>query len=104
MELSSVIVNYRSREPLGRCLASLEADAAGLAHETVVVDNDPADGALEAVARDFPQVRGIPNRDNVGYARAINQGIAATTGEFVLAMNPDCELGRGSLAALIGYL
>jgi hypothetical protein len=104
MELSTVIVNYRSREPLRQCLAALEADAAGIEHETVVVDNDPGDRALEAIARDFPQVRGIPNRENVGYARAVNQGIAATTGEFVLAMNPDCVPERGSLAALLGYL
>lgn len=104
MELSSVIVSYRSREPLLQCLATLEADAAGLAHETVVVDNDPGDRALEAIARDFPGVRGIANAENVGYARAINQGLAATRGEFVLAMNPDCVLERGSLAALIGYL
>lgn len=104
MELSSVIVSYRSREPLLQCLATLEADAAGLAHETVVVDNDPGDRALEAIARDFPGVRGIANAENVGYARAINQGLAATRGEFVLAMNPYCVLERGSLAALIGYL
>jgi N-acetylglucosaminyl-diphospho-decaprenol L-rhamnosyltransferase len=104
MELSVVIVNFRSRGPLLECLAALEADAAGLARETVVVDNDPADGALEAVSREFPQVSGIPNRENVGYARAVNQGIAATRGEFVLVMNPDCVVGRGSLPALIGYL
>jgi N-acetylglucosaminyl-diphospho-decaprenol L-rhamnosyltransferase len=104
MELSVVIVNYRAREPLLHCLAALEADAASVVHETVVVDNDPADGALEAVAHDFPQIRGIPNRDNVGYARAVNQGIAATGGEFVLVMNPDCVVRPGSLTALIGYL
>ncbi len=104
MQLSTVIVNYRSRQRLRMCLAALQADATGIAHETLVVDNDPSDGALEAVARDFPQVRAIPNQENVGYARAINQGIAATTGEFVLAMNPDCVLERGSLAALTGYL
>jgi GT2 family glycosyltransferase len=104
MELSTVIVNYRSREPLLQCLAALEADAGGLAHETVVVDNDPADGTLATLAREFPQVRGISNADNVGFARAVNQGIAATTGEFVMAMNPDCVLERGALAALLGYL
>jgi hypothetical protein len=103
-ELSVVIVNYRSREPLLQCLASLEADAAGLARETVVVDNDPGDGALAAVAREFPGVRGVANRENVGYARAVNQGIAATSGEFVLVMNPDCVVGRGALASLLGYL
>jgi GT2 family glycosyltransferase len=104
MELSTVIVSYRSREPLLQCLVTLETDAASLAHETVVVDNDPGDGALETIARDFPGVRGIANAENVGYARAINQGLAATSGEFVLAMNPDCVLERGSLAALIGHL
>ena len=104
MDLSTVIVNYRSHHQLLECIAALEADAAGLAHETVVVDNDPGDGSLETVARDFPRVRGILNHDNVGYARAINQGIAATTGEFVLAMNPDCVLERGSLGALVRYL
>jgi N-acetylglucosaminyl-diphospho-decaprenol L-rhamnosyltransferase len=104
MELSTVIVSYRSREPLRQCLAALAADTAGLAHETVVVDNDPADGTLAVIAAEFPQVRGIPNAENVGFARAVNQGIAATSGEFVLVMNPDCVLERGALAALLGYL
>jgi hypothetical protein len=104
MELSTVVVAYHSRDTLPQCLAALEADAAASEHETVIVDNASGDGILEAVARDFPRVRGIANRDNVGYARAINQGIAATTGEFVLAMNPDCLLERGALASLIGYL
>jgi hypothetical protein len=104
MELSTVIVNYRSREPLLQCLGALEADAADLAYETVVVDNDPSDGALAAVAAQYPTIRGIPNAENVGYARAINQGIAATTGEFVLAMNPDCVLEPGSIPALIAHL
>jgi len=104
MELSTVVVTYRSRATVLQCLAALEVDAAGVDHETVVVDNDSGDGVLEGIARDFPQVRGIANRENVGYARAINQGIATTTGEFVLAMNPDCVLEPGSLAALIGHL
>jgi len=104
MELSVVIVDYRSRGPLLECLAALEADAAGIAHEIVVVDNDPVGGDLLAIGRDHPGVRGIANAENVGYARAINQGIAATTGAFVLAMNPDCRLERGALAALKGHL
>ena len=104
MELSTVIVSYRSSESLLQCLQALEDDASGLEHETVVVDNAPEDGALAAVAREFPMVRGIANAENVGYARAINQGVAATTGEFVLAMNPDCLPERGAIAALVAHL
>ncbi|MBI1796167.1 MAG: glycosyltransferase family 2 protein [Candidatus Eisenbacteria bacterium] len=104
MELSVVIVHYRSREPLLECLAALEADAAGITHEIVIVDNDPEKGAIAAAAARFPQVRGIANDENIGYARAINQGIAATTGDVVMAMNPDCVIEPGSLAALLGHL
>ena len=104
MDLSTVIVNYRARRALIDCLASLELDAAGFEHEIVVVDNDPSDGTLEMVARRFPKVRSIANAENVGFARAVNQGIAATTGEYVMVLNPDCFIEHGSLAPLIGYL
>ena len=104
MDLSTVIVSYRSVRPLLGCLGALQADTIGLAHEVVVVDNDPSAGALAAVAHDFPYVRGIPNQENVGYARAVNQGIAATSGEFVLVMNPDTFIEKGTIAALMGYL
>jgi GT2 family glycosyltransferase len=104
MDLSTIIVNYRSRRALLDCLGSLQMDAAGFEHEIVVVDNDPSDGTLEVLAERFPKVRGIANAENVGFARAVNQGIAATTGEFVMTLNPDCFIERGSLAALAGYL
>jgi hypothetical protein len=104
MELSTVIVNYRSRDDLLGCLAALAADTAGMACETVVVDNSPQEGALEAVAARFPHVRGIANAENVGFARAVNQGIAATSGTFVMLMNPDCVIERGSTAALLAHL
>ena len=90
MKLSVIIVNYKSRAALLECLASLEADGAGIETEIVVVDNDSRDGTPEALAERAPALRVVANADNVGYARAINQGIAATTGAFVLAMNPDC--------------
>ena len=104
MRLSVIIVNYKSRELLLECLASLAADAAGLEIEILVVDNDSRDGSAEAVARRFPAVRLLVNPDNRGYARAVNQGIATTGGPWVLIMNPDCLVRPGTLRALIGQL
>ena len=104
MRLSVVIVNYKSRELLLECLASLAADAAGLETEILVVDNDSRDGSAAAVAERFPDVRVEVNPDNRGYARAVNQGIAATRGPWVLIMNPDCIVRPGALRALIGQL
>ncbi len=104
MRLSVIIVNYKSRELLLECLASLQADAAGLETEFLVVDNDSRDGSPEALAERFPAVRVLVNPDNRGYARAVNQGIAATRGPWVLIMNPDCIVRAGTLRALIGQL
>jgi hypothetical protein len=104
MELSTVLVNYRSRDDLLECLAALAADTEGLPCETVVVDNSPSEGALAAVAARFPEVRGIANTENVGFARAVNQGIAASAGAFVLLVNPDCVIAKGSIPALLAHL
>ena len=104
MDLAAVIVNYRSRDPLLTCLRTLTADLAGLAAEIVVVDNSPGDGAAEAVAAGHPAVRWLPNRDNVGFARAVNQGIAATGAPVVLLLNPDCEVRPGAVRALLARL
>jgi hypothetical protein len=104
MELSIVLVHYRSPDQLLNCLASLEADSGGRQSETVVVDNDSRDGAPEVLRERHPGARVIANDANVGYARAVNQGIHATTGEFVLVMNPDCEVRAGALNALVEFL
>ena len=104
MDLSTIIVTYKARDTLLRCLAALEEDSAGIAAETAVVDNDSRDAVGEAVRDAFPRVRLIANPRNVGFARAVNQWIAATTGEFVLILNPDCLLERGAIGILRKHL
>jgi GT2 family glycosyltransferase len=90
IELATVIVSYRSREPLLECLAALAADVAAIPHETVVVDNDPVDDTLDAAARAFPVCAASPTARTSATRAAVNQGLAATSAEFVLVMNPDC--------------
>jgi len=104
MELSVVIVNYRSRERLLECIAALAPELAGREAEILVVDNDSRDGAPEAVTARFPAVRVRVNADNLGYARAVNQGIADGRGAHVLVMNPDCIVRPGAVRALLDYM
>ena len=104
MDLSVVLVNYKSRDALLECLRSLAADLGDAPHEILVIDNDSRDGTPDALARAFPRVRTIVNAENVGYARAVNQGLAATSGAFVLIMNPDCEVRAGAVERLLAFL
>ncbi len=104
MELSIIIVSYKSLDWVVKCLGALTADSAGLETEMLVIDNDSRDGAAETLPARFPRVRVQVNFENLGFARAVNQGIAATRGEFVLLMNPDCEVRPGATAALVEFL
>lgn len=104
MDLSVVTVNYRSLDPLLECLASIPGAAPGLSVETVVVDNEQGSGVRGVLAQRFPEVRVVENDENVGYARGVNRGIVETRGEYVLVLNPDCELRPGSLRTLVEYL
>jgi len=83
--VSVVVVTYNSEQHIETCLSHLE----GRGHEVVVVDNASSDGTVELVRRRFPDVRVIPLEENIGYGAANNVGIDATTGPYVLVLNPD---------------
>lgn len=104
MDLSVVVVTYNSREHILECLRSLEPAAAGATMECVVVDNASADGTGELVRREAPWARVVDSGDNLGYAKAVNIGTQATTGEFVLVLNPDCILRPRMFEALRAWM
>ncbi len=54
-----------------------------------MVDNASTDGTVELLAERWPQILVLENQTNVGFARAVNQGIRATSGGLVLLLNPD---------------
>jgi N-acetylglucosaminyl-diphospho-decaprenol L-rhamnosyltransferase len=83
VKFSMLIVNYASWPLTLRCIKALDETGYG-DFETVVVDNDSAEPP------ELPAgVRLIRNKENVGFARAHNRGIAASTGDIVILINPD---------------
>jgi N-acetylglucosaminyl-diphospho-decaprenol L-rhamnosyltransferase len=100
-DLAVVVVNYNTGSFLERCMDSIHASTGDVSLEVVLVDNASTDGSAERAAAGHPDVRLIRNRSNVGFARAANQGIEATTAPFVLLLNPDAEVVGGTLASLV---
>jgi GT2 family glycosyltransferase len=94
-----VIVGYNCREPLRQCLFRLQAS--GAMPRVIVIDNASADGSAAMVRQEFPSVQLIANAENRGFALACNQGIRATTDEFVLLLNPDTLMDLTSLGRLL---
>ncbi len=106
-DLSIIIVSYNTRELLQACLTSVLQDSQTcerLDVQTLVVDNASADGSAEMVAQAFPGIRLIRNTENAGFARANNQGLAASSGRYVVLLNSDTEPQPGALAQMIRFM
>jgi GT2 family glycosyltransferase len=89
MKLSVIIVNFNVKHFLEQCLCSVQRAVNGLAAEIIVVDNNSSDNSIEYLSPKFPCARFIANKENTGFAKGCNQGLAIATGEYILFLNPD---------------
>ena len=104
MKLSVVIVSYNVRELLTACIDSVVKAAEGIDTEVFVVDNCSADDTVEVIARDYPWVHLINNKDNLGFSKANNIAIRKSAGEYVLLLNPDTVVAEGTLLGAVEFM
>jgi GT2 family glycosyltransferase len=104
MKLSIVIVSYNVRRYLDKCLESVREAMNGMEAEVFVVDNASADDTMTVLPQHYPQVQFIANTDNVGFARANNQAIRLSTGEYVLLLNPDTTVAPHTLRDALSFM
>jgi GT2 family glycosyltransferase len=97
---SVVIVNYRGRGRLGRCLEALLAAPPRCSHEIIVIDNASDDGSWDEAAC-HPEVQLVCNPENVGFARACNQAASLADGKHLVFLNYDCQPEAGWLDVLV---
>lgn len=97
-----IIVNFNTRDRTIECLDSVAALGLAWLH-VILVDNGSTDGSLAAIAAAHPDVTLVPARENLGFARGVNRGVAASSADFVLLLNPDASVFPGSIEALVDY-
>lgn len=106
--ITAVVVNYKTRDLLAECLRSLydEAHRLSVSFSVTVIENASHDGTVEMVRKDFPEATLIVNEENVGLARANNQGIslAIDKSEYILVLNSDITVLPGTITAMVNYL
>ncbi|HEU4390142.1 MAG TPA: glycosyltransferase family 2 protein [Blastocatellia bacterium] len=98
--VTTVIVSHNTRDLLLQAIESV-LEHGGAAAAVVVVDNASDDQSVDAVRRQFPEVRVIANDKNEGFAKACNRGIASASGELILLLNSDARITQGALETLI---
>jgi GT2 family glycosyltransferase len=94
-----IVVTYRNRHTIDRCLHSLRSAWAELT--VTVVDNASGDGTVAHLRRHHPRVELMANPTNVGFAAGVNQAAGGATGDFLLLANPDAELHVDAIDALL---
>ncbi|MEK9157628.1 MAG: glycosyltransferase family 2 protein [Patescibacteria group bacterium] len=103
--LSIIIMNYKNAPLLRLCLKSLKRVLSNsFAHEIIVVDSSANLETSSVVSEEFPGVRYLPFKENVGYTKGVNEGIKISKGDVVFVANPDIIPLRGSLEKMYSYL
>lgn len=96
-QLSIVIVNYNVKYFLKQCIQSIYNSDFDHSYEIIVVDNNSHDDSLDMLSEDFPDVKVIANKENVGFSKANNQGFALAQSEYILILNPDTVIKEDTL-------
>lgn len=100
---SILLVNWNTAELTLKAIQSALDDSAanGISVEIIVVDNGSSDDSLQRIRESQPGVVIIENGSNLGFARAVNKGLAVRTGRHVILLNTDATLRPGALKAIL---
>src|SRR5512139_2850081 len=104
VDLSIIIVNWNTKELLLRCVRSVFEYEQEITEEVIVVDNGSRDGSGDEVKKTFPLIHLIENEKNLGFARAVNQGLQKASGRYVLLLNPDTQVKHGAIERLMSFM
>jgi GT2 family glycosyltransferase len=104
MDVSIIILNYKSRGLLKQCLRGLLTLSVDFQYEIIVVDNNSGDGTDEMMRREFPAVLFFQAGENRGFAAGNNLGIKHAQGRYFLIMNPDISILNNTLEKMFSFM
>ena len=105
MDISFVIVSFNTKNILQTSLDLLIASISkSLKYEIIVVDNDSHDGTILMLTENYPGIKIIQNGENIGYTQAMNKGLKAASGEYLVQLNPDVIIEAGSFEKLFDWM
>ena len=102
MDLAVILVHYHTPELVSAAIEALRADLSDVSVEWLLVDNG-SDSAGRELLESLP-VQRIDPGSNLGYAGGVNLGVARSTAELILLMNPDVLVLPGCVPALLDSL
>ena len=105
LDLSIILVNWNSHEVTREALKSIERHVGDVGFETIVVDNGTTkDDGPDLIEKEFPGVKLIRNKENLGFSKANNQGIRIAKGRYVLLLNNDTAQTENAMKKAVAFM
>ena len=92
IQLSIIIVNYNGLKHLKTCFDSIDQNLKGISHEVILVDNNSSDTSCQYLEENYPDIRLIKSKENIGFGAGNNLGVSKAKGEAILLLNNDTIL------------
>lgn len=102
--LSIIIVTYNSGMFVEKCLKTIFHRPHGFSLKVIVIDNHSSDGGIDRIETEFPELTIIRNNQNLGFAKACNQGLQLARGDYVLFLNPDTVIKKDTLGKCVTFM
>ena len=103
MRLSIIILNYNVRYFLEQCVSSVQKAIQNIDAEIIVIDNNSSDDSCEMMKKMFPNVKLIENKENSGFPKGNNIGVAAAKGEYLCILNPDTVVAEATFTKSLAF-
>ncbi|MBK7378616.1 MAG: glycosyltransferase family 2 protein [Ignavibacteriales bacterium] len=102
--ISVIIVTYNSENYIADCIKSVLKYSHKCLAEIILVDNNSEDNTLTILNKFKDHINILTNDKNYGFARACNRGIQASTGDYIMILNPDTKFKNDVLNYFISFI
>lgn len=103
MQLSVIILNYNVRFFLEQCVFSVQKALENIDGEIIVIDNNSSDVSCAMMKEKFPNVKLIENKDNSGFPKGNNIGVAEAKGDYLCILNPDTVVAEDTFTKILSF-
>ena len=103
MQLSVIILNYNVRYFLEQCVLSVQEAIAALDAEIIVIDNNSTDDSCLMMNERFPEIKLIRNKENSGFPKGNNIGVAKAQGKYICILNPDTVVAEDTFIKILAF-
>ena len=105
MDISVIIVTWNSEDEIKSCIDSVISASKNISTEIIIIDNNSTDNTFSFVNKtNFPKLLTIKNAENLGFTKAVNQGVKQAKGKYILLLNPDTILSETSITLMFQFL